>query len=320
MTKTQMVRTAGLTAVILAVVVLLDFLVNAVLMPGVTPYTPFATIGITLLVAPAAIAYLILQNARALRAELALEDERVARIAADGANAAKSRFLATMSHELRTPLNAIIGYAEIIEEDAETGASAADAQRIQRSARNLLGLINGILDHVDLEAGELHLRPSLTDLDALFGEVAKTVRAHAEANGNVLRVECASGAGVTWIDAARLKQCMLHLANNAAKFCKNGTIRLRLQVRGEAVVFEVIDTGVGLSTAMQRNLFRPFVQSDASFTRGHDGAGLGLAVTKQLMLAMGGDVTAASVEGAGSTFTLTIPRNEAPHTVVSIAA
>lgn len=320
MTRSQIVRTALLTTVILAVTVTLDYVVNVLLMPGVTAYTPLTTVGITLLVTPAAIAYLLLQNAKMQRAELALADERVARLAADGANAAKSRFLATMSHELRTPLNGIIGYAEIIEEDAEAGAIAADSQRIQRSARNLLGLINSILDHVDLEAGELHLRPSRAELMPVLTDVAATVREAAEANGNSLLVEGSDEVGAAWIDAERLKQCMLHLANNAAKFCKNGTITLRLRVQGETVVFEAIDTGVGLSKAMQANLFKPFAQGDASFTRGHDGAGIGLAVTKQLMLAMGGDVTATSVEGAGSTFTLMIPRGAAPSNVVTLAA
>jgi len=321
MTKDQIVRTAALTGVILAIVLVLDWLVNVVIAPGVTPYTPVATAAITLLVTPAAIAYLILQNAKMRRAEMAFADERVARLAADGANAAKTRFLATMSHELRTPINAIIGYAEIIEEDAESGAIAADSARIQRSARHLLGLINGMLDHVDLEAGELHLRPVRTDLGALFADVAEASRADIEANGNTLVLECAGDVGVAWLDSQRLRQCLLHLASNAGKFCKNGTVSLRMRaVEGDTIVFEAADTGIGISEAARANLFQPFAQGDASFTRGHDGAGLGLALTKQLIEKMAGTIAVQSREGEGATFTLTVPRGAQTDNVVSFAA
>ena len=270
---------------------------------------------------PAAIAYLILQNDKTRRAELALADERTARLAADGANAAKSRFLATMSHELRTPLNAIIGYAEIIGEDADTGAIAADSERIQRSARHLLGLINGILDHVDLEAGDLHLRPTETDLADLFAEIAQAARPAIEANGNTLSLSCAADVGAVWIDRARLKQCMLHLVSNAAKFCKDGRVSIVMEGCGESSVrFCVRDSGVGIADAARANLFKPFAQGDQSFRRGHDGAGLGLALTKQLMDAMGGAVTVESVEGEGAAFTLAIPRGAPANNVVPFAA
>ena len=321
MTKSQIVQTLGLTAVILVVVVALDYLVNVVAMPGVTPYTPVATALITLLVTPAAIASVILQNAKVQRAHVALEEERIARLAADGANAAKTRFLANMSHELRTPLNAIIGYAEIIEEDAQTGGIAADSRRIQKSATHLLGLINEILDHVKLEAGELRLASVETELRTLFDEVVDATRARAASNGNELLATCDMSIGVAWIDPARVKQCMLAVATNAAKFTTNGRVVLRMSAEGEdAFVFEAVDSGVGIDAVALPRVFQPFMQGDASVTRERDGAGIGLALVKQLMDAMDGSVSVFSTKGVGSTFTLRFTRGAPASNVVTLAA
>lgn len=321
MTRSQIVQTFGLTAVILAVVVTLDYLVTVVLMPGVTPYTPIATAMITLIVTPAAIAFILIQNGKVQTAHLALEEERLARLAADGANAAKTRFLANMSHELRTPLNAIIGYAEIIEEDAQTSGVEADSQRIQRSAKHLLGLINEILDHVKLEAGELRLNPTLVELHTLFDEVSDAVRPRVQANGSELIATGDLDIGAAWIDVARVRQCMMCVASNAAKFTENGRVTLRMRTDGEdAFVFEVSDTGIGIEEAALATLFQPFVQADASLTREYGGTGIGLALTKQLMDAMGGDVSVVSTPGVGSMFTLRFKRGEAPSNVVTLAA
>jgi len=321
MTRSQIVQTLGLTFVILIVVVALDYLVNVVAMPGVTPYTPLATALITLLVTPAAIAYVILQNAKVQRANVALEEERLARLAADGANAAKTQFLANMSHELRTPLNAIIGYAEIIEEDAQTAGVTADSQRIQRSAKHLLGLINEILDHVKLEAGELRLSLSQVELRSVFDEVVRSVGPRARENGNELIAAADLDIGAAWIDVARVKQCMTSIASNAAKFTTNGRIALRMRTEGDEVfVFEVSDTGVGIEPAAMERLFQPFVQADASMTREFGGTGIGLALTKQLMDAMGGEISVVSTPGAGSIFTLRFKRGEAPANLVTLAA
>jgi signal transduction histidine kinase len=321
MTRAQIIRMAILSAIITVVVVALDYLINVVIAPGHTPYTPLVTIAIVLAVTPAATAYLILQNARVEKAQLALAEERVARLAADGANRAKTQFLANMSHELRTPLNAIIGYAEIIEEDAGTTGVEADSQRIQRSATHLLGLINEILDHVKLEAGELRLALSQTELRPLFDEVAEAVRGRVESNGNELIALCDMDVGAAWIDVSRVKQCMMSVAGNAAKFTSNGRVTLRMRAGGDdAFVFEVSDTGVGIAEEALPTLFQPFVQADASLTREYGGTGIGLALTKQLMNAMGGEIAVVSKQGAGSMFTLHFKRGEAPSNVVTLAA
>jgi signal transduction histidine kinase len=324
MTQKQIIRTAAISAIILAIVVALDFLVNGVLFPGVAPYTPLVTILIVLLVTPPFVAYLIIQNAKVQRAMLQLTEERVARLAADGANRAKTQFIANMSHELRTPLNAIIGYAEMIEEESRVAAQSAcgeDAQRIQRSAHHLLGLITEILDHARLETGKLELKHAPTALLPVFNEVVEMSRAAATDNGNALEADCETDIGSAFVDPLRLRQCMLHLTSNAAKFTKDGRIRLSMRALGaDEFVFEVADTGIGLDEAALAGLFQPFVQADESFTREHGGVGLGLAITKQLVDAMGGHIGVTSQLGQGATFTLTLKRNAAGANVVTLAA
>lgn len=324
MTKAQIIRTVVLTAIIVVVAVVVDYVVNVMVAPGATAYTPLVTVAIALLVAPPAIAYLMLQNAKVQQAHQALAEERVARLAADGANAAKTQFIANMSHELRTPLNAIIGYAEMIEEESRAAAQSVcveDAQRIQRSAHHLLGLIMEILDHARLETGKLELRNAPTALAVVFNDVVETVRPAAAANGNALEAKCADDVGSAFVDPVRLRQCMLALASNAAKFTKDGRVTLSLRADGEeAFVFEVADTGIGMNADTIANLFRPFMQADGSQTREYGGAGLGLAITKQLAEAMGGGVHVASTPGRGSTFTLTMKRSNAGPNVVTLAA
>jgi signal transduction histidine kinase len=323
MTKEQIVRVAILSAVILAVVVALDYLINVVIAPGHTPYTPLTTAAIVLLVTPAAIAYLILQNAKVQTAQAALAEERVARQAADGANAAKTQFLANMSHELRTPLNAIIGYAEMVEEEtrgAQLDVAAEDSQRIQRSAHHLLGLISEILDHARLETGKMELKPAPAQLLPVFNEVMESARAAAAANSNSFEAHCDPEIGSAYLDVMRLRQCMLNLTSNAAKFTKHGRISVRMMSAGDGFVFEVADTGIGMPSETVARLFQPFVQADSSVTREYGGTGLGLAITKQLVDAMGGAVSVTSTPGKGSTFTLTMKRSNAGANVVTFAA
>lgn len=324
MTRAQIVRVAILSGAILAVVVALDYLINVVIAPGHTPYTPLVTIGIALAVTPAAIAYLLLQNAKVEKAQSALAEERVARVAADGANMAKTQFLANMSHELRTPLNAIIGYAEMVEEEArgaKLDVAAEDSHRIQRSAHHLLGLISEILDHARLERGETELKAAPAALLALFNEVAETARAAAVANGNSFEAHCEPEIGVAYLDVMRLRQCMLNLTGNAAKFTKNGRVGIRMMAVGDdGFAFEVSDSGIGMSGETIARLFQPFVQADSSVTREYGGTGLGLAITKQLVEAMGGSISVVSTPGRGSIFTLSMKRSMAGPNVMTFAA
>ncbi len=238
---------------------------------------------------------------------------------AQAANRAKSLFLANMSHELRTPLNAVIGYSEIIKEDLESGdlsASAADLDRILSAATHLLAMINEVLDLSRIEAGKLELRPGEFDLPVLLRGALDTVRPVASKNGAACHVNIAPDLGVVVADETRVRQCVLNLLSNAAKFTRNGVVAVdarACRIGGEpGVAIAVRDTGPGISEEQLAHLFQPFAQVDATHTRAHDGAGLGLVITRRLARAMGGDVTVASEPGKGSVFTLYIRRAGAP--------
>ncbi len=240
----------------------------------------------------------------------AFEELEAARISAESANIAKSQFLATMSHELRTPLNAIIGYGEMLIEVAEErGADQerADLGRIHGAAHRLLALINDVLDLSKIEAGGMEMSSEAVDIQAMVNEAVETVRPAAQANGTAIVVD-ATALGVANTDGFKLSQCLLNLLSNAAKFTKDGQIKLNARREdGEWLVFEVIDTGIGISADAQKKLFQPFVQADASTTRAYGGTGLGLAITRRLARLLGGDVTVKSAVGQGSAFTLRVP-------------
>jgi signal transduction histidine kinase len=239
----------------------------------------------------------------------AFADLDAARLAAEDANIAKTRFLATMSHELRTPLNAIIGYSEMLIETAQARGAEAERQdlgRVHAAAHRLLALINDVLDLSKIEAGEMTLTADTLDLDALFAEAVAAATPAASANGSATIVDSAPHGGA-FTDGFKLSQCLLNLMTNAAKFTKNGQIKLIARRSGGWVEFQVIDTGIGISPETQARLFRPFVQADASTTRAYGGTGLGLAITQRLARMLGGDVTVKSVLGQGSAFTLRIP-------------
>jgi signal transduction histidine kinase len=185
----------------------------------------------------------------------------------------------------------------------------------------LLSLISEILDHARLETGKTEMKAAPAALVSLFNEVAETARAAAAANGNSFEAHCDPEIGAAYLDVMRLRQCMLNLTSNAAKFTKNGRIGIRMMAVGDdGFAFEVSDSGIGMAETTVARLFQPFVQADSSVTREFGGAGLGLAITKQIMDAMGGAVSVTSAPGKGSTFTLTMKRSNAGANVVTLAA
>ncbi|MCI0456882.1 MAG: response regulator, partial [Gemmataceae bacterium] len=237
-----------------------------------------------------------------------------ARDAAEAANRAKSQFLANMSHELRTPLTAVIGYSEILQEEVQEhqlDAMLSDLQQIHGQSRHLLTLINDMLDMTKIEAGKIKLELRPFDLATLVRDVSATVQPLLSRNGNALRVGGDPDLGTMTADVTRVKQCLLNLLSNAAKFTEQGTVTLsvtRAPVLGvDWVTFEVRDTGIGLTPEQQARLFEPFTQADESTTRKYGGTGLGLAITRALCRLMGGDVTVQSARGQGSTFTIRLP-------------
>lgn len=265
----------------------------------------------------------LLEETRALARQVA-----EARDVAESANRLKSLFLASMSHELRTPLNAIIGYAEMIEEEIEgtdAADSAQDVQRVLVAARHLLHLINEVLDLAKIEAGKAEANLTDVDYPELLYEVVDTVQPMVRKNDNRLAVDIAPDLGGGRSDPLKLRQCLLNLLGNAAKFTSHGEISLIAKRSADStglIEITIADTGIGMSSAQMQNLFRPFAQATSSTAQVYGGTGLGLVITRRLAQLLGGDISVRSIEGEGSWFTLRIPEHApvAPPAIASAAA
>jgi two-component system CheB/CheR fusion protein len=244
-------------------------------------------------------------------AELARATAESARLTAETSNEAKSRFLTAMSHDLRTPLNAIAGYTDLMDLGIRGPVSEeqrADFTRIKRSTRHLLSLINDILNFAKLEAGHVDFRIEDVELDAIVAEVNEMLTPQFRQKAiTVERVECST---VVRADPDRLRQILVNLLTNAAKFTPHGgRVVLTCAVHDESATVEVRDTGIGISADSLQRIFEPFVQVDRSLTSvDRDGVGLGLAISRDLARGMNGELTVESVLGKGSRFLLTLPR------------
>ena len=243
--------------------------------------------------------------------EHARADAEAARAEAEAANRTKSEFLAVMSHELRTPLNAIGGYAELMEMGIRgpiTPQQQEDLRRIQTSQRHLLGLINEVLNYAKLETGTVHFDVADVPVREAVAGAELLVAPQARSKGIALAVtDCPPELEVR-ADAEKLRQIVVNLMSNAVKFTDpGGSVEVSCARDGAGVAVRVRDTGIGIPADKLEAVFDPFVQVRADLARPHEGTGLGLAISRDLARGMGGDLTARSTPGAGSTFTLTLP-------------
>jgi len=235
-----------------------------------------------------------------------------AREQAESAAYTKSRFLANMSHELRTPLNAVIGITEMLREEAEDEQNDTEPyDRVARSGRHLLRLIDDILDFSKIEAGKIELAFEEVNLRDLVDEVVATAEPLARKGGNLLKLEYDDKPELLHTDPLRLRQIVLNLLSNACKFTENGTVCLTVEKdAGEdtkGVRFSVVDSGIGISKGQSDTLFEDFSQADISTTRRYGGTGLGLAISQRLCRLLGGEIELESEVGEGSKFSFVLP-------------
>jgi signal transduction histidine kinase len=238
---------------------------------------------------------------------------REAKETAEMANRTKSEFLANMSHELRTPLNAIIGFSEVMcnEVMGQLGSPRyrAYAQDIRDSGTHLLNIINDILDVSKAEAGMVELCEEELRVTDLSETAMRLVRQRADGSGVHLRTELPEGLPAIWADGRRMKQVLLNLLSNAVKFTsQGGQVSLSAALVDDgSLEIRVADQGIGISEADLERVLEPFTQADSSLSRRHEGTGLGLPLSRALIEMHGGRLKLESVEGVGTTATVSLP-------------
>ncbi|MDH5216493.1 MAG: ATP-binding protein [Gammaproteobacteria bacterium] len=233
---------------------------------------------------------------------------------AEQASRAKGSFLANMSHELRTPMNAIIGYSEILEEEAidrDLHELLPDIRKIQFSGKHLLALISDVLDLSKIEAGKMELHLETFDVRKMINEVLASAQPLIEKNQNTLVVHCVNSYDEVYADITKVRQVLLNVLSNAAKFTENGSIELtvtNVSIEKEPFIeFQVRDSGIGMSEEQIQKLFQEFTQADSSTTKKFGGTGLGLAISRRFCRMMGGEILVTSQSDKGSVFTVSLP-------------
>jgi len=231
-----------------------------------------------------------------------------ARDRAEAASVAKSQFLANMSHEIRTPLNGVLGMIQAIQLDELTESQRERVALVKSSGEALLLIVNDILDLAKIEAGKAELEVSVFDLETLTDGATNLFRTQAEDKGLALVCRTAPEAAGEWVgDSGRLRQVLTNLVSNAIKFTPQGAVCVDAHIWDGGLRLVVRDTGIGIPVARQAELFQKFTQLDGSSTRCYGGAGLGLAISRELVTLMGGVISVDSVEGQGSRFQIDLP-------------
>ena len=242
------------------------------------------------------------------------EESQKAREEAEKANKAKSVFVANMTHELRTPLNAIIGYSEMLQEEAEDMQPeefVPDLEKIASAGRHLLALINDVLDFSKVEAGKMELYLESFQVDKMIAEVVAMIQPAIQKNNNELIVNHDIDLGTMYSDITKIRQCLFNLLSNSSKFTETGKINLiaKREIKDDEdwLIFQVSDTGIGMTEEQMSKVFQAFTQADSSTTRKYGGTGLGLVITQQFCQMMGGNIGVESEFGKGAIFTIKLP-------------
>ena len=239
-----------------------------------------------------------------------LEDTTAAYEKAEAANSAKSSFLANMSHELRTPLNAVIGYSELIAESAlekDLNSIPKDAEKITYAGKHLLALINNVLDLSKIESGKMEVFVEEIDIYHFLHGIKETTDALIAKNKNTLIFEVSDGINVLKSDSTKLRQILLNIIGNAAKFTSSGEVAICVKQVADNLLISISDTGIGMTEKQLKDLTTPFTQADISTTREYGGTGLGMSLTDNLANLLHINIAVKSTPNEGTCFELTIP-------------